>query len=174
MNVLQVDYTWVFRPLYHLQHIINILIANSGVIGHFRKGNMSRSPKLRTSSHLTALVVLTFKLIVLHSSMEVRTYSQFSPNTLFVRSLMCSGVDPWLDLCYHSTEAPLRTSSDNNPEYLIAGAGHHWDSYGILDIDAEPLFIQQAHIWEIKTVKKWLRTFKDWKPHRTNVTAAGK
>jgi hypothetical protein len=53
---------------------------------------------------------------------------------------------------------------------LIAGAGHHWDSYGILDIGAEPLFIQQAHIWEIKTVKKWLRAFKDWKP--SNATAA--
>ncbi|KAG9231604.1 extracelular serine carboxypeptidase-like protein [Amylocarpus encephaloides] len=73
-------------------------------------------------------------------------------------------VDPWLDLCYHATDAPLRTSTDLNPEYLITGAGHHWDSYGILNIAAEPLFIQQAHQWEIRTVQKWLRTFKDWKP----------
>jgi hypothetical protein len=54
---------------------------------------------------------------------------------------------------------------------LVAGAGHHWDSYGILDIGAEPLFIQQAHIWEIKTVKKWLRAFKDWKPSNTTAAA---
>lgn len=74
------------------------------------------------------------------------------------------GVDVWLDLTYHSHHAPDRVSSDLHPEYLIAGAGHHWDSYGILDIAAEPLFIQQAHLWEIKTIKKWLRTFGAWKP----------
>lgn len=73
-------------------------------------------------------------------------------------------VDPWLDLGYHSNSAPPRVSSDLNPEYLIAGAGHHWDSSGILNIGAEPLFIQQAHLWEIKTVQKWLKTFSDWKP----------
>ncbi|KAN0115436.1 peptidase S28 [Hyaloscypha variabilis] len=75
-------------------------------------------------------------------------------------------VDPWLDLCYHSTKAPLRTSSDDHPEYLIAGSGHHWDSYGILDVSSEPLFIQQSHLWEIRTVEKWLRTFPSWKPGR--------
>lgn len=73
------------------------------------------------------------------------------------------GVDVWLDLCYHSNFAPLRTSSDLHPEYLIAGGGHHWDSAGILDVAAEPIYIQQAHLWEIKTVQKWLRTFPDWK-----------
>ncbi|KAF4635431.1 hypothetical protein G7Y89_g2660 [Cudoniella acicularis] len=73
-------------------------------------------------------------------------------------------IDPWLDLCYHSTEAPLRITSDLHPEYLITGAGHHWDSYGILNVSAEPLFIQQAHLWEIKTVQKWLKTFPNWKP----------
>jgi hypothetical protein len=39
---------------------------------------------------------------------------------------------------------------------LIAGGGHHWDSYGILDLAAEPQYIEQAHLWEIKTVQKWL------------------
>ncbi|CAG8952089.1 hypothetical protein HYFRA_00000827 [Hymenoscyphus fraxineus] len=78
-------------------------------------------------------------------------------------------IDPWLDLCYHSTKAPLRTSTDLNPEYLIAGAGHHWDSSGILDINAEPLFIKQAHVWEIKVVKKWLRDFQSWKGKRGSV-----
>ena len=90
-----------------------------------------------------------------------------------LRSLTFLDVDPWLDLCYHSTEAPLRTSMDNNPEYLIAGAGHHWDSFGILNLDAEPLFIQQAHVWETKAVKKGLRGFKDWKPSPSNITAVG-
>ncbi|PQE06585.1 extracelular serine carboxypeptidase protein [Rutstroemia sp. NJR-2017a BVV2] len=66
--------------------------------------------------------------------------------------------DVWLDLCYHSNNATSpRVSSDLHPEYLITGAGHHWDSYGIKNISAEPLFIQQAHLWEIRTVKKWLK-----------------
>ncbi len=74
-------------------------------------------------------------------------------------------IDPWLDLCYHSNSAPLRTADVgiSGEEYLIAGAGHHWDSTGILDVAAEPLFIQQAHFWEIRTVQKWLSTFEDWK-----------
>jgi len=76
------------------------------------------------------------------------------------------GVDPWLNLCYHSNKAPLRTTTDLHPEYLISGAGHHWDSYGILDVSSEPLFIQQAHLWEIRTVQKWLKTFPNWRPGR--------
>lgn len=72
--------------------------------------------------------------------------------------------DVWNDLCYHSNFAPSRTeTSDLHPEYLITGAGHHWDSYGILDVEAEPQFIREAHKWEIKTVKKWLRKFDEWK-----------
>ncbi|KAI1094397.1 peptidase S28 [Rostrohypoxylon terebratum] len=72
--------------------------------------------------------------------------------------------DVWLDLCYHSNFAPPRhVSSDLHPELLITGSGHHWDSYGILDVEAEPQFIREAHLWEIKTVKKWLRSFDDWK-----------
>jgi len=72
--------------------------------------------------------------------------------------------DVWNQLCYHSKFAPERTSSDLHPELLINGAGHHWDSYGILDVAAEPQFIREAHYWEIRTVQKWLREFKDWKP----------
>lgn len=81
-----------------------------------------------------------------------------------------SAVDPWLNLCYHSEKAPLRTTSDMRAEYLIAGAGHHWDSYGILDISSEPLFIQQAHEWEIRTVQKWLKGFSTWKPGNSTRT----
>lgn len=75
-----------------------------------------------------------------------------------------SGVDVWLDICYHSHFAPPRVSTDLRPEYLIAGGGHHWDSYGILDVAAEPDYIRGAHLWEIRTVKKWLRDFGSWKP----------
>ncbi|KAI1073846.1 serine carboxypeptidase S28-domain-containing protein [Whalleya microplaca] len=72
--------------------------------------------------------------------------------------------DVWNDLCYHSNFAPPRTeSSDLHPELLITGAGHHWDSSGILDVEAEPQFIREAHKWEIRTVKKWLRDFDTWK-----------
>lgn len=75
--------------------------------------------------------------------------------------------DVWNGLCYHSEFAPPRTvSTDLHPELLITGAGHHWDSYGILDVEAEPQFIREAHLWEIKTVKKWLRDFAGWKKSR--------
>jgi len=74
--------------------------------------------------------------------------------------------DVWLDLCYHSNLAPPRHSSDLHPEYLIAGGGHHWDSYGILDLSAEPQYIQQAHLWEIRTVQKWLKSWNSTKGFR--------
>ncbi|KAF1992428.1 extracelular serine carboxypeptidase-like protein [Aulographum hederae CBS 113979] len=74
--------------------------------------------------------------------------------------------DVWLDLCYHSHYAPPRESSTFHPEYLITGAGHHWDSYGINDVAAEPQFIREAHLWEIRTVERWLRDFENWKPTR--------
>lgn len=67
--------------------------------------------------------------------------------------------DVWLDVCYHSHEAPERVSSDLRPEYLITGAGHHWDSYGLgglAEVGSEPQFIEQAHLWEIRVVKRWL------------------
>ena len=69
--------------------------------------------------------------------------------------------DVWLDLCYHSNNAPMRWSpnpeeAELHPQLLITGAGHHWDSYGILDVAAEPHFIREAHRWEIRVVKRWL------------------
>lgn len=69
-------------------------------------------------------------------------------------------VDVWNDVCYHSANATLRTGPD---QYLIAGGGHHWDSYGILDIEAEPDFIRAAHEWEIRRVKAWLKEWDDQK-----------
>lgn len=75
-------------------------------------------------------------------------------------------LDPWIDTCYHSERAPPRYSSDLHPSYLIAGAGHHWDSSGILNVGAEPQFIREAHLWEIRTVRRWLRDFPTWKMKR--------
>jgi len=72
--------------------------------------------------------------------------------------------DVWLDVCYHSNNAPQRYSTDLHPEYLIADGGHHWDCYGIKNISAEPQFVREAHKWEIRTVTKWLRNFSSWRP----------
>ena len=73
--------------------------------------------------------------------------------------------DVWLDVTYHSNLGPERYPSTGylHPEYLINGAGHHWDSYGILDVEAEPQFIRAAHEWEIRIVDAWLANFtSDW------------
>ncbi|RWA08733.1 hypothetical protein EKO27_g6366 [Xylaria grammica] len=75
--------------------------------------------------------------------------------------------DVWNGLCYHSPLAlTRRQTSDLHPELLVTGAGHHWDSYGILDVESEPQFIREAHLWEIRTVKKWLREFDSWKSRK--------
>ncbi|KAI2612986.1 peptidase S28 [Hypoxylon fragiforme] len=76
--------------------------------------------------------------------------------------------DVWNDLCYHSdfAPAPRAQGTDLRPEYLITGAGHHWDSYGVLDVEKEPQFIREAHRWEVRVVRKWLRGFEAWKGGR--------
>jgi hypothetical protein len=72
-------------------------------------------------------------------------------------ALIDGGVDVWVDLCYHSHLAgTTRISSDLHPSYLIAGGGHHWDSTGIKNVTAEPDYIREAHLWEIRTVKRWV------------------
>ena len=73
--------------------------------------------------------------------------------------------DVWLDICYHSNDEPMMWTPDpvvaqQHPQLLIAGAGHHWDSYGILNVSAEPQFIRNAHLWEIRIVENWLRECK--------------
>jgi hypothetical protein len=73
-------------------------------------------------------------------------------------ALIDGDVDVWKDVCYHSSEAPLRYGEN---QYLIAGAGHHWDSYGILDLRAEPDQIRAAHEWEVRRVKEWLQEWED-------------
>jgi hypothetical protein len=73
-------------------------------------------------------------------------------------ALIDGGVDVWVDLCYHSHLAgTTRISSDLHPSYLIAGGGHHWDSTGIKNVTGEPDYIREAHLWEIRTVRRWVR-----------------
>jgi len=83
--------------------------------------------------------------------------------------------DVWLDVCYHSNDVAERVTRDVTeaylrPQLLITGGGHHWDSYGILDVEAEPLFIREAHRWEIRVVKEWLRM---WDEQKGNGTVRG-
>ncbi|ETN44465.1 uncharacterized protein HMPREF1541_10135 [Cyphellophora europaea CBS 101466] len=74
-------------------------------------------------------------------------------------ALIDGSADVWNGVDYHSPDAGNRYPSVNPSginEYFINGAGHHWDSYGILDVEAEPDMIREAHLWEIRTVGKWL------------------
>ena len=73
-------------------------------------------------------------------------------------ALIDGGVDVWKDVCYHSDDAPMRYGPN---QYLIAGGGHHWDSYGILDLSKEPDYIRAAHEWEIRKVREWLDDFQE-------------
>jgi hypothetical protein len=87
--------------------------------------------------------------------------------------------DVWLDICYHSNDAPLRYTPDyenayDYPQLLINGAGHHWDSYGLgglKEVSQEPQFIQNAHLWEIRVVQQWMRECKFDCVHGTILSA---
>ncbi|KAK7182016.1 hypothetical protein DPSP01_006247 [Paraphaeosphaeria sporulosa] len=78
-------------------------------------------------------------------------------------ALIDGEADVWVDLTYHSHEKKaIVVSSAEHPSYLIAGAGHHWDSSprtGIKSVADEPDYIREAHEWEIRTVKTWV---KEW------------
>ncbi|KAI0435247.1 extracelular serine carboxypeptidase-like protein [Xylaria sp. FL1042] len=105
----------------------------------------------------------------IQSSPDIDVYNSFGDfNFSADRLAFIDGdQDVWNGLCYHSPLAPARRqTSDLHPELFITGAGHHWDSSGILDVQAEPQFIREAHLWEIRTVKKWLREFDSWKSSR--------
>lgn len=94
------------------------------------------------------------------SSPELHYYNKYGGWNIKAENLALidGSTDVWLDLCYHSDLAPSpRISSDKYPSYLIAGAGHHWDSYGILDVEAEPAYIREAHEWEMRTVSRFLQ-----------------
>lgn len=78
-------------------------------------------------------------------------------------ALIDGAQDVWNEVCYHGSNA---TAAHNNlrygeNQYLITGAGHHWDSYGILNVSAEPDFIRAAHEWEIRKVRGWVQDWDD-------------
>ncbi len=83
--------------------------------------------------------------------------------------------DVWLDVCYHSNLAPLRYSTSlqeetDHPQLLISGGGHHWDSNAlgsVKNITLEPQFIQNVHLWEIRTVERWMRECTSCTIHST-------
>ncbi|KAJ4298995.1 hypothetical protein N0V90_004239 [Kalmusia sp. IMI 367209] len=79
-------------------------------------------------------------------------------------ALIDGEADVWVDLTFHSHEKPgIIVSSDKHPSYLIAGAGHHWDSSprtGVKSVLDEPDYIREAHEWEIRTVKRWVSEWK--------------
>lgn len=86
-------------------------------------------------------------------------------------------IDPWFDSGYHADAAAEPTFSSDpvlHPALLIPGTGHHWDSYGMRNVAAEPQFIREAHRWEIRTVRRWLREFPKWKPGRGAGSQQGK
>ncbi len=97
------------------------------------------------------------------------SYGTYSLREVDRLAFVDGSIDPWIDVCYHSSEPAAGDgddryySTDLHPAYLIPGAGHHWDSSGIRDVAAEPQFIRETHLWEIRTVKKWLRDFPAWK-----------
>ena len=59
-----------------------------------------------------------------------------------------------------------RYSSYLRPAYLINSGGHAWDAFAETydDIEKEPQFIREAHLWEIRTVQRWLKDFRHWVP----------
>ncbi|KAJ6494321.1 extracelular serine carboxypeptidase-like protein [Mycena sanguinolenta] len=72
------------------------------------------------------------------------------------------GIDPWQYACVHSPDGFKRPNTLLRPYYEIKQGGHHWDENGLLNISAEPDFIQAIHKYEIQFVKSWLADFPKW------------
>ncbi|KAF8845504.1 peptidase S28 [Paxillus ammoniavirescens] len=68
-------------------------------------------------------------------------------------------VDPWRPCTPHSDYAKDREDTILQPFKLIPDAVHHYDEYGLRDITAEPLEIQQIHYEMIAFVLEWLKDF---------------
>ncbi|KAJ7336139.1 hypothetical protein DFH08DRAFT_939240 [Mycena albidolilacea] len=80
------------------------------------------------------------------------------------------GIDPWQYACVHSPDGFKRSNTLLRPYYEIKQGGHHCfrDENGLLNISAEPDFIQAIHKYEIQFlnarqfVKSWLADFPEW------------
>ncbi|KAG6853090.1 hypothetical protein C0991_006984 [Blastosporella zonata] len=70
-------------------------------------------------------------------------------------------VDPWRPDTPHSQfYAKDRADTILRPFKLIPGAVHHWDEWGLLDLQDEPPAIQKIHGEMIGFVTAWLEDFK--------------
>ncbi|KAF7314636.1 hypothetical protein MKEN_00937300 [Mycena kentingensis (nom. inval.)] len=69
-------------------------------------------------------------------------------------------IDPWRPATPHSDYAFDREDTILQPFKLIPGGVHHWDEWGLLNLDEEPYEVRKIHEEMIHFVKEWL---KDWK-----------
>ncbi|EGN98555.1 hypothetical protein SERLA73DRAFT_183618 [Serpula lacrymans var. lacrymans S7.3] len=69
-------------------------------------------------------------------------------------------VDPWRPYTPHSEYAPDRPDTLLRPFKLIPNGVHHYDEYGLRDLEDEPAEIRKIHGEMIVFVLEWLKTFK--------------
>ncbi|EUC47090.1 hypothetical protein COCMIDRAFT_35385 [Bipolaris oryzae ATCC 44560] len=94
---------------------------------------------------------------------EIEYNNVYGASNMRVKNLafIDGAADVWLDQCYHSTLLDgVRVSSDDHPSYLIVDGGHVWDGEGIGDVDKEPQFMREAHLWEMRTVERFLERWR--------------
>lgn len=70
--------------------------------------------------------------------------------------------DPWREVTVHSSLAPVRTSSDERPLYLIPGGVHCYDTNEIPS--KEPASVLDAHTFIRNFVGEWLDEWKASRP----------
>ncbi|EIN12709.1 peptidase S28 [Punctularia strigosozonata HHB-11173 SS5] len=73
-------------------------------------------------------------------------------------------VDPWRPATPHSRYAAEREDTIERPFKLIPGGVHHYDEFGLRNIEEEPAEILKIHREMIRFVTAWLN---DWEPQRT-------
>ncbi|KAF8139830.1 serine carboxypeptidase S28-domain-containing protein [Boletus edulis] len=69
-------------------------------------------------------------------------------------------VDPWRPCTPHSEYVKDRKDTMLRPFKLIPNGVHHYDEYGLRDINDEPPEIKQIHYEMIEFVREWLQDFK--------------
>ncbi|KAF9566070.1 peptidase S28 [Agrocybe pediades] len=72
-------------------------------------------------------------------------------------------IDPWRPDTAHSSDALPRRDTTLRPFKLIPNAVHHYDEYGLANIQDEPPEILKIHQEEIAFVQSWLH---DWNVER--------
>ncbi|KAG9028191.1 hypothetical protein FRB95_006769 [Tulasnella sp. JGI-2019a] len=67
--------------------------------------------------------------------------------------------DPWKAATPHSSLAPERIDTIDQPFKLIRGGVHHWDENGLEDPSKEPNYIRRIHAEEVQFVEEWLNYY---------------